>query len=88
MKMKTMMIATAAKQRPMNRSSRAVKSRSATVPSYRPLCRNDTTGRRGKNHTAQNKSRGFGGFMLIYAALGGRADASMGLLTSASSGRR
>jgi hypothetical protein len=32
MKMKTMMIATAARQRPMNRSSRAVKSRSAMVP--------------------------------------------------------
>jgi hypothetical protein len=31
MKMKTMMIATTARQRPMNRSSRAVKSRSATV---------------------------------------------------------
>jgi hypothetical protein len=51
MKMKTMMIATAARQRPMNRSSRAVKSRSAMVPLPSDLCRNDTTDGRGKNLT-------------------------------------
>jgi hypothetical protein len=46
-----MMIATAARQRPMNRSSRSVKSRSAMVPLPSDLCRNDTTDGRGKNPT-------------------------------------
>jgi hypothetical protein len=53
MKTKITMIAAAARQRPMNRSSRAVRLRSGTVPSRRTLCCNDTTGGRGKNHTAQ-----------------------------------
>jgi hypothetical protein len=50
-KMKATMIAAAARQRLMNLSSRAVKSRSAMVPL--PSDVNDTMDGRGKNHTAQ-----------------------------------
>jgi hypothetical protein len=51
------MIATAAIQRAMNRSSRAVKLRSAMCPSRRPLCRNDTTDGRGKNEQTVDNCR-------------------------------
>jgi hypothetical protein len=55
--MKTMMTATAARQRPMNRSSRAVKSRSAMVPLPSDPSANDTTDGRGENPTPREKTR-------------------------------
>ena len=46
-------IATAARQRPMNRSSRAVSRVRPWFPSFGTLCRNDTTDGRGKSHTTK-----------------------------------